>query len=72
VEVLLDIGKEGRISGIHFYGDFFSGEDPAGLAAALVGCSLERGQLSAALRDLDVSLYFRGMTVDGFLSLLLG
>jgi lipoate-protein ligase A len=71
VEVLIDVAKEGLISGIAFYGDFFGKGEPESLAALLTGHRLERGELSAVLNDVDISHYFHNMGKDAFLSLLI-
>ena len=69
VEAYLDI-KHGAIDGIFFRGDFFSTEDPAGLADLLQGCPLEETALQARLAGLSASRFFHGLQTADLLSLL--
>jgi lipoate-protein ligase A len=71
VEILLDLGKEGVINNAAFYGDFFGSSDPAGLGDLLKGRHLERGELEAALKGVDISQCFHALDTGAFLSLLL-
>ena len=71
IEVFLDIGQEGIIKNIAFYGDFFSSRDPAELCGMLTSCHLEYSELKAALAGTDVSRYFNALDGEAFLELLL-
>ena len=71
VEVLLDVEKEGVLSNIAFYGDFFGKDDTTELAALLTGHRLERKEISAVLQGVNVSRYFHNMNNEALLSLLL-
>ena len=70
VEILLDIGREGTINSIAFYGDFFASLDPASLGEMLVGHHLEYSELKTLLTGVDVSKYFHGLDSETILSLL--
>lgn len=70
IQVFLDTDK-GCITSLTFRGDYFSSEDPEGLAALLVGCPLEEEALGAALAGVDISRYFTGLGLEEFLWVLL-
>ena len=71
MEVLLDVAKKGIIANIVLYGDFFGKDDPAILAAALTGHTLERGELASVVQGVNISRFFYNMDDETFLSLLL-
>ena len=71
IEILLDIEKEGKIKNLAFYGDFFGNKDLSELGDKLAGHHLEYGELKAALKDTDISQYFRALGTEDFLALLL-
>ena len=71
IEILLDIGKEGKVNNMAFYGDFFEKSDTAQLAAMLVGQKLRYDALKNALEGTDISHYFNNLDTESFLSLLL-
>ena len=70
VEVCLSV-KDGVIVDIAFKGDFFSTRDPEELAARFIGHKTEHAQYVHALSDIDVSRYFRGLTREQLLRLLI-
>ncbi len=69
VEAYLTL-RRGTIESISFRGDFFCTEDPAALAARLVGLPHRRDQLEQALSSTDVGQYFHGLQKDALLRLL--
>jgi lipoate-protein ligase A len=69
-EILLDVGTEGVINNIVFYGDFFGNEEPALLAKMLKGRHFERGEVADAIRNVDVSAFFHNLDAGDFLSIL--
>jgi lipoate-protein ligase A len=69
-EILLDVGTEGVINSIVFYGDFFGNEDPALLAEMLKGRHLERDEVADVLRNVDISAFFYNLDAETFLSML--
>ncbi|MBE6908816.1 MAG: lipoate--protein ligase [Ruminococcaceae bacterium] len=71
VEAYLTI-ERGVIVRLAFRGDFFSIDEPETLADRFLGLRLEPEQLRSALREVDVSRCFVGMTDEAFLSLLIG
>ena len=71
IEILLDIGREGIIKNIAFYGDFFGNSDLAELSGLLKNHHLESGELKAALATTDISRYFHALDIKSFLDLLL-
>jgi len=70
IEILLDIGQEGIIKNINFYGDFFSSKDPSELGRSLIAHHHESDELKSVLADIDVSQHFHNLTSGDFLSLL--
>ncbi|MCL2214273.1 MAG: lipoate--protein ligase [Treponema sp.] len=70
IEILLDVGKEGIINNIVFFGDFFGSSDPAELADALKGHHFEYGEIKGAIKEMDIPLFFYDICAAGFLSLL--
>jgi lipoate-protein ligase A len=72
IEILLDIGREGKIRNIAFYGDFFGNRDPAELGDLLADRRLEYGEIKAALAGTEIREYFHALDIDTFLALLLG
>jgi len=70
IEILLDIGTEGKIRNIAFYGDFFGNRDPAEIGDMLTGHRLEYGEIKTALDGMEISRYFHALDNAGFLALL--
>jgi len=69
VQVQMEI-REGRISCLRFYGDFFSVDDPALLARVLIGRRLDSEDLAQALSGLEVGRYLVGLTAGELVELL--
>ncbi len=69
IEALMRL-KKGRISALEFRGDFFSTEDPDGLAAQLIGLPPEKAAIEQALAETDVSRYFTGLSARQLTGLL--
>lgn len=59
---------KGKITDIHFYGDFFAKEGLGDLEAALVGCAYKEEAIKKALNDSDAQSYFYNITLDEILS----
>ena len=70
IEVLIDIGQEGIIKNVTFYGDFFGKRDCAELADMLLGHHLEWEEIKTVLEGIDISLFFYGLDKENFISLL--
>jgi len=70
IEVLIDVGKEGVIKNITFYGDFFSNKDLSELTGLIIGQKLNYNTLSELLKETDISQYFINLDRERFLSLL--
>ena len=70
LEIHMDV-EQGAIRTLHFYGDYFSVEEPEELAGLLLGCPLEEKALSRRLEGRDPARYFRGLDRTQFLGLLL-
>lgn len=64
--------KDGKIEHLHFFGDFFSAEDPSALAGLLIGCDFTRASLHEKLQLIDVSRFFLGLEAHCLLDLLCG
>ena len=71
IEILLDVGHEGKIKNIAFYGDFFASRDPSELKNKLIGHHLEHEELKAALAGMAVSQYFHNLETKDFLDLIM-
>ena len=71
IEIFLDIGKEGKIKNIAFYGDFFGNRDPAELGDILIGRRLEYDEIRTALGAVDITRYFHALDSETFLKILL-
>ena len=69
LEVHMDV-EDGVIRAIRFYGDYFSTEDPARLAALLTGQRLEPGQLLPLLRDAGTDRCFVGLRPEDLVKVL--
>jgi lipoate-protein ligase A len=69
-EVLLDVEKEGIISNIAFYGDFFGNDDPVELAEIIKGHHYEYNELANAVSDVNISRFFHNLDAQAFLALL--
>ena len=70
LEIHMDVEK-GSLKTLHFYGDFFSMDEPEELAGRLLGCPLEEGALARRLAGTDVGRYFKGLDQETFLHILL-
>lgn len=62
----------GLITGIAFYGDFFSTKDPEELAQYFIGKKPDSEGFSQALEGIAVDQYFSGLTIEELLKLLSG
>jgi len=69
IELFLNVGKEGIIENIAFYGDFFNNDDLSLLAERIKGSHLEYNELFSLLKDIDLSRFFYNITSEGFLAL---
>ena len=70
IEILLDVGPEGIIKNIAFYGDFFGNRDPGELGEILCGIRLESVEIKTALKKADISVFFHGLDMNTFISTL--
>lgn len=70
LEVHMDV-ERGALTSLHFYGDYFSMEEPEKLAERLIGCPLEEEALRRRLEGVALERYFRGMGLEDFCWLLL-
>jgi lipoate-protein ligase A len=70
IEILLDIGQKGKINNIAFYGDFFGNREPEELCEIMIGHTLEYNDISDAIKNLNISEFFHGLTNENFLALL--
>jgi lipoate-protein ligase A len=71
IEIFLDIGQEGKIRNITFYGDFFGNRDLMELDRLLSGKRLQYGELKTALKDININDYFHNLDTETFLALIL-
>jgi len=70
IEVLINV-KRGIIQGIKFYGDFFGSENPQEIEGLLTGKRYKEDEIKNALAELDISSYFKGITLEELLSCIL-
>jgi lipoate-protein ligase A len=63
--------KDGRLSAFRTYGDYFGEGDSPELTSRLLGCRLEETALKNALANIDMGRFYRNMTTDDFIRLLL-
>ncbi|MCL2719722.1 MAG: lipoate--protein ligase [Treponema sp.] len=70
IEILLDIGKEGIINNITFYGDFFGNYDTQELVNILTGHHYEYNEITDLIKEIDISRYFFNLDKKTFLSIL--
>ena len=63
--------KDGIITDIQFWGDFFSAQDPDFLTKKLVGIKLEKENLQNCISQLPIEQYFHGLNAQDFIDLLL-
>lgn len=70
LEVHMDV-EQGALKTLHFYGDYFSMEEPEKLAERLLGCALEENALMERLNGVEPGRYFKGMDRDSLCRLLL-
>lgn len=70
IEVCYEV-EQGVITAFATYGDYFGSGDPETLAEKLVGCKPEEAELQAALRDVPVSEYFKNLTREELVEIIL-
>jgi lipoate-protein ligase A len=70
IQLYLQI-KKGRLVSFHSHGDYFGSEDLSALVKRLHGCRMEDTELQKALREIDVGNYYKGLTNDAFIDILL-
>lgn len=63
--------KQGCISGIKIYGDFFGTKDISELEDALTGVKIEESAIAAVLGNLDIGSYIKGLEAVQLLGLIL-
>ena len=66
----IDLGAQGVIGDVAFYGDYFGNGDSRELAGKLRGLKMEEAGLRQALAGVDLSKYFAGITLDDFIGVL--
>lgn len=70
VELLLSIGKNGKITTAKIYGDFFSPKPTDELCANLCGLKHKKDDIFKMLEKTNVSNYIFGLTNDDFINIL--
>ncbi len=70
IEVLINV-KNGIVQGIKFYGDFFGSGNPEEIEALLIGKRYKEVEVRNALTGLNVSDYFKGITLDELIGCIL-
>ena len=72
IEAFLDIGAQGIIGNVVFFGDFFGSREPSEFAGKLTGLHFKYEDIKTLTESLDVSQYFYGLDAESFLALLFG
>ena len=70
IEATMDV-KNGRISDLRFYGDFFSRRNPEELAALLLGTPHTHEAIAAKLESLPIGDYFNNVTAEELTKILI-
>ena len=70
IEILVDVGNDGIIKNIDFFGDFFSECETAELGYMLAGKKFEYNELKNLLINVDISRHFHNLDSEKFLSIL--
>lgn len=70
VQIMMDV-KNGHITDVVFFGDFFSQKNPEELAATFIGIPYTREAIENALKDVPVETYFNNVNKTDLLGLLL-
>jgi len=69
-EIHMDLDK-GRIKQLHFFGDYFSVQDPEELQDLLLGSEFQREAICERLKGVALRNYFKNITLEQFLDVLL-
>ncbi|MFD1432912.1 lipoate--protein ligase [Lacticaseibacillus yichunensis] len=62
--------NEGKITDLHFFGDFFGAKNADELAQALIGTVYDTAHLTEALKDVDTNAFFTGVPKEDLIALL--
>lgn len=69
IDVRLEVNK-GIIENCKIYGDFFGVGDVSDIEAKLMGVRYEKGEMEAALADVDTKYYFGNVSKEEFINLI--
>jgi lipoate---protein ligase len=69
IDARIDV-QQGVVAGIRFYGDFIGSADVSELEQRLLGVRFDKYYLLDALKDIQLSSYFDGLSVGEFVSFL--
>ncbi|KOS71640.1 lipoate--protein ligase [Lysinibacillus contaminans] len=69
IDIRLEV-NHGVIEEAHIFGDFFGVGDVADLEARLIGTNYDRTSIAEALKGIDISKYFGGITEQEFFQLI--
>ena len=70
IQVFLEV-KKGILIAFAIRGDYFGTDDLAPLEDALKGCPLREDSLARVLKDLDMDYFFKNLTTEEFIRILL-
>lgn len=70
VEALLNV-KGGIIENIKFYGDFFGSGNLSDIENTIKGKRYEEEEIKNALKNLNIDYYFKNISIDGLLSIII-
>lgn len=71
IELCLNIDHHGKIKDFHAYGDYFGLKDIHELSERLNGLHLIPNEIKEALHSIAIEEFFKGLTDDAFINLLL-
>jgi lipoate---protein ligase len=69
IDARIDV-QQGIVAGIRFYGDYIGPADVSELEERLLGVRFDKYYLLDALKDIQISSYFEGLSVGEFVSFL--
>ncbi|MCM3767380.1 lipoate--protein ligase [Neobacillus niacini] len=69
IDVRLEVNK-GIIENCKIYGDFFGVGDVSDIEAKLTGTRYEKGEIEAALEEIDTTYYFGNVSKEDFINLI--
>ena len=70
IRISMDV-KDGKITAFHTDGDYFGDKPCSGVASVLIGVSLTKDALGSALSKIALDEYYRGLSAEEFIRLVI-